>query len=152
MLLLERVDFAANQLDLLNVARNWWLSSALCCNSGDSRQPTLAFIVDTALRLGLEFVSDVVEQLIQALAGAPLRAAHDAGRIVIHGDGWGARRRYEMAVVVMRWLLWDATRLLMSDSWPGWGSGTVAQQQRLEGADPGLQKARRVGMEGEVGG
>jgi len=47
---------------------------------------TLSFIVDAALRLGLELCPDAVKKLVQTLAGATGRTAHDAGRIaVIHG-------------------------------------------------------------------
>jgi hypothetical protein len=70
VLVLERVHFAADQLNLLDVTSD------------------LAFVVDAALRLGLEFGPDVVQELIQALAG-PALGHHGAwGRVaVVHGRG-----------------------------------------------------------------
>jgi len=49
---------------------------------------TLAFVVDTALRLGLKLGADAVEQIVEALAGPTRGPAHDAGRVaVVHGHG-----------------------------------------------------------------
>lgn len=73
VLLLKRVDLAADQFNLLNMTSD------------------LPLVVDAALRFGLEFSSDAVEQVVQTLAGPALGPAHDAGRVaVIHGHGMDA--------------------------------------------------------------
>lgn len=53
---------------------------------------TLAFVVDAALRLGLKFGLDVVQQLVEALGRANLRAPHHAGWwvSVVHRGGFHA--------------------------------------------------------------
>jgi hypothetical protein len=61
-------------------------------NSIKVRSLTLAFIIDAALRLGLKLGPDLVQQLIQALAGVDLGAAHHARRwvSVVHRGGLNA--------------------------------------------------------------
>jgi hypothetical protein len=90
MLLLQRVHLAADQLDLLDVTRDLGsmvsVSLDFKCNPMHVRMLTLVFIFDTALRLGLKLGSDIVQKLVQALAGAALRAPQDTGRVaVVHG-------------------------------------------------------------------
>ena len=96
VLLLQRVDLVADQLNLLDVARDCepWLAMGADACGGRAAALTLALVVDAALRLGLELGADAVEQLVQALAGAALGTAHDAGRVVVHGGGRRARRRH----------------------------------------------------------
>ncbi|KAF2446238.1 hypothetical protein P171DRAFT_255622 [Karstenula rhodostoma CBS 690.94] len=47
---------------------------------------TLAFVVDAAVGFGLELGANLVQQLVEALAGRASRRP-DAGGIVVHGDG-----------------------------------------------------------------
>jgi hypothetical protein len=47
----------------------------------------LAFSIDTTLRFRLELGLDAVEQLVEALGWASLRASHDTGRVVVHASG-----------------------------------------------------------------
>jgi hypothetical protein len=53
----------------------------------------LAFSIDTALGFRLELGLDTVEQLVEALGWARLRASHDTGRVVVHAGGWFALLR-----------------------------------------------------------
>lgn len=102
MLLLQGVDFAANHLNLLDMAGDCWGRVSICLfvvaqNVSRLQSPrqcsgslTLAFVVDAALGLSLELGPDVIEELVEALGRACLGAPHDAGRrvAVVHGgDG-----------------------------------------------------------------
>lgn len=103
VLLFERVDLAADQLDLVDVARDcamgmvsrrasWGVGWRRPREGATGRDAlTLAFVVDVALRLGLELGADAVEQVVEALAGPARGSAHDARRVaVVHGHGMDA--------------------------------------------------------------
>ncbi len=53
----------------------------------------MAFSIDTTLGFRLELGLDAVEQLVEALGWASLRASHDTGRVVVHASGWVALLR-----------------------------------------------------------
>lgn len=84
-------------------------------NHSHGKTLTLAFIVNAALRLGLKLGPDVVEQLVQALAGPALRHHGARGRIaVIHGwklVGQVAVRGVPICgVALARWRVIEARR------------------------------------------
>jgi hypothetical protein len=66
VLLLQRVDLAADHLNLLDVTLD------------------LSLVVDAAVGLGVELGADLVEQLVETLARGTGRGA-DARRVVVHG-------------------------------------------------------------------
>lgn len=137
----------------------------------DEEQLTLAFVVDAALRFGLELGADVVEEVVQALAGAHLGAAHDAGRVaVVHGRALGAIDygvRRSCSGRAAGWAECEAgvDAWAGAQGWQGWtaqDSVGASQQAGVGGAGPGVgahdagwmdgQRVQERGRAGAVGG